>query len=502
MSSVNTRPVRVRIAPSPTGDPHVGTAYIALFNMMFARQHGGQFLLRIEDTDQERSSRASETAIFEALKWLGLHYDEGPDIGGPVGPYRQSERLPLYKKRCEELVSSGKAYRCFCTKERLDELKELQRKMKSGSGYDGHCRYMDPAEVSRRLAAGEPHVVRLRVEKSGKTGYVDGLRGLIEFDNAEVDDQVLLKSDGFPTYHLANVVDDQAMGITHVIRAEEWIPSTPKHLMLYAAFGWEPPQFFHMPLLRNADKSKISKRKNPVSLTWYRESGYLPEALVNFLALQGWSHPSGQDKFTRQEMLESFDITRVGLSGPVFDLEKLGWLNGMYIRELPLPKLRELLKPHIPEGAHFSDAQLTAILPLVQERLRRLDEFHALTSFFHPGPVPVDPESLRVRKKNQPDGVESKTPSEAAKAIESLIEKCRSFKEFEPAPLETAARDVLAGLEGWKPPEFFMLLRKASTGTTDAPPLFDTLSIIGKETCLNRWEQACRLLRGLQAAAS
>src|SRR6185436_11240696 len=328
----NNKPIRVRIAPSPTGDPHVGTAYVALFNYAFARKHGGQFILRIEDTDRERSSMASEAMIFEALHWLGLEWDEGPDKGGPHAPYRQSERSAIYREHAAELVKRGAAYPCFCSRERLDALREEQKAKKKNFGYDGHCRSIGLTEAARRQQAGEAHVIRLAMPREGQSVVHDLLRGDVTIDNAQVDDQVLLKSDGFPTYHLANVVDDHLMGITHVIRAEEWISSTPKHVELYDAFGWTAPEFIHMPLLRNADKSKISKRKNPVSLDYYADAGILPEAMLNFLGLMGWSFGGDREKFTLAEMLAAFDISRVRLGEPVFDLEKLSWLNGLYMR--------------------------------------------------------------------------------------------------------------------------------------------------------------------------
>ncbi|MFH1132138.1 MAG: glutamate--tRNA ligase, partial [Pseudomonadota bacterium] len=298
--------VRVRIAPSPTGDPHVGTAYVVLFNYAYAKRHGGKFILRIEDTDQTRSSRGSEDAILRSLRWLGLEWDEGPDVGGPHGPYRQSERSAIYKEHADLLIERGHAYRCFCTPERLTELRAKQREAKQDPGYDGKCRELDPEEVAKRVAANEPHVVRLKMPKDGETVVPDLLRGEVVISNQQSDDQVLMKSDGMPTYHLANVVDDHLMGITHVIRAEEWISSTPKHLRLYEGFGWELPTFIHLPLLRNKDKSKISKRKNPVSLDYYREIGILPQAMINFLALLGWSYGDDQEKFTLEQMVEKF----------------------------------------------------------------------------------------------------------------------------------------------------------------------------------------------------
>ncbi|MCK5796400.1 MAG: glutamate--tRNA ligase, partial [Deltaproteobacteria bacterium] len=304
-------PVRVRIAPSPTGDPHVGTAYVALFNYAFARHHGGSFILRIEDTDRARSTKASEEAILRALRWLGLEWDEGPDVGGPKGPYRQSERGAIYAEHAQMLIDKGEAYPCFCTPERLATLRDEQRRAKASKlGYDGKCRDIDPTEARARVDAGEAHTVRLKMPTEGQTTLDDGLRGAISLDNAQSDDQVLLKSDGMPTYHLANVVDDHLMGVTHVIRAEEWISSAPKHLRLYEAFGWDPPHFLHLPLLRNNDKnrSKISKRRNPVSLDYYRDIGILPEAMLNFLALMGWSFGEDRERFSLEEMVERFDL--------------------------------------------------------------------------------------------------------------------------------------------------------------------------------------------------
>ena len=326
--------VRTRIAPSPTGDPHVGTAYIALFNQCFARQHGGQFILRIEDTDQVRSSAESEKQILDSLRWLGLEWDEGPDVGGPHGPYRQSERSAIYVEHSEKLVRDGHAFRCFCSSERLDALRAEQMANKQTPGYDGHCLLLSDEQVSQRVAAGEPHVVRMKVPTEGACLVKDMLRGDIEIPWEQVDMQVLMKADGLPTYHLANVVDDHLMGITHVLRGEEWINSAPKHMLLYEYFGWDMPELCHMPLLRNPDKSKLSKRKNPTSITFYERMGYLPQAMLNYLGRMGWSMPDEREKFTLAEMVEHFDIQRVSLGGPIFNVEKLAWLNGLWIREL------------------------------------------------------------------------------------------------------------------------------------------------------------------------
>ena len=314
--------VRTRVAPSPTGDPHVGTAYIALFNLAFARQHGGEFILRIEDTDQVRSTPESEQAILDSLRWLGIEWSEGPDVGGPHGPYRQSERGSVYAEHVEKLLASGHAFKCYRTPEELDAMRAARQASDSSMALKPSDLLLPADEAARREAAGAPYVVRMMVPEEGVCVVNDLLRGPIELDWSQVDAQVLMKSDGMPTYHLANVVDDHLMEITHVIRGEEWISSAPKHKLLYEYFGWEMPQLCHMPLLRNPDKSKLSKRKNPTSIMFYERMGFMPEALLNYLGRMGWSMPDEREKFTREDMFSHFDIHRVSLGGPVFDLEK------------------------------------------------------------------------------------------------------------------------------------------------------------------------------------
>ena len=325
--------VRTRIAPSPTGEPHVGTAYISLFNYAFAAEHGGQFVLRIEDTDQKRSTAKSEKAILDALRWTGLSWDEGPDVGGDYGPYRQSERAEIYQTHCETLIDSGHAFRCFCSAQELDAMRAEQMAAKQTPRYDGRCSHLSAAEADARKARGEESVVRMRVPTDGDCVFSDRLRGDIRIPWSQVDMQVLMKADGLPTYHLANVVDDHLMKITHVIRGEEWLPSAPKHQLLYQYFGWDMPELCHLPLLRNPDQSKLSKRKNPTSILFYRDQGYLPEALLNYLGRMGWSMPDEREQFTLSEMVEAFDIDRVSLGGPIFDLEKLTWLNGQWLQK-------------------------------------------------------------------------------------------------------------------------------------------------------------------------
>jgi len=477
--------VRVRIAPSPTGDPHVGTAYVAVFNRAFARRHGGQFLLRIEDTDRARSSRESESMIFEALRWLGLTWDEGPDVGGPHGPYRQSERGAIYREHGELLLRAGKAYRCFCTAERLEAMREAQKAQKANVGYDGLCRALPPDEALRRAGAGGPWVLRLAVPREGETEFEDRIRGKISFQNALVDDQVLLKSDGFPTYHLANVVDDRLMGITHVIRAEEWISSTPKHVLLYRAFGWELPEFAHLPLLRNQDRSKISKRKNPTSLRWYRERGYLPEALVNFLALMGTSIPGAGEVFSFEDVVRSIDLGRINTTAPVFNLEKLDWLNGEYIRALDPAELERRLAPFAPEEGR---ALLPRVIPLVRDRLKKLSDLPAMTDFlFRERLEDYDP-ALLVPKKATRDAT--------ARVLRGVAAGARS----KAAGVEPTARDWEAWIDavaqevGWKRGDAFMALRVAVTGKTATPPLCESMEVLGRARTIERLDDAAARL--------
>ncbi|HUT33350.1 MAG TPA: glutamate--tRNA ligase [Planctomycetota bacterium] len=476
--------VRVRVAPSPTGDPHVGTAYIALFNRCFARQQGGKFVLRIEDTDRARSTPESEQAIFAALRWLGLDYDEGPDVGGPFGPYRQSERSGIYREHAQLLLNSGAAYRCFCTAERLDALRQEQRARKLDPRYDRLCLSLPEGEAERRAAAGERHVVRLKIP-DGQTAYDDRLRGTITFQNSTIDDQVLLKSDGFPTYHLANVVDDHLMRITHVCRAEEWITSTPKHVLLYQAFGWEMPVFIHMPLLRNADRSKISKRKNPTSLDWYRAEGYLPEALLNFLGLMGFSMPDEREVFTMAEMIEAFSWNRVKTGGPVFDLAKLEWLNGVYIRNLSVDALAERLAAVNARAAAADPAYLRAIVPLIQERIKKFTDFDPWTDFFFAEPLAYDPALLVPKKASREDALAVLDAAAAALAEPS---------DWTPSALEAVGK-ALCESRNWKLGNAFMTLRVAVTGRTASPPLFDCMAVLGRQRSLDRLRRAADLMR-------
>jgi glutamyl-tRNA synthetase len=475
------KPVRVRIAPSPTGDPHVGTAYVALFNYVFARQQGGKFVLRIEDTDQTRARSDSEQLIFDALHWIGLTWDEGPDVGGPHAPYRQSERSDIYRRHADVLLERREAYRCFCTEDRLAKLRIQQQAEKRTLGYDRHCRDLDPADGSRRAAAGEPHVIRLKVPLEGPIVFHDLLRGEVSRDAREIDDQVLLKSDGMPTYHLANVVDDHLMEISHVIRAEEWISSTQKHVLLYRAFEWDAPQFIHMPLLRNADKdkTKISKRKQPVSVNYYRDIGILPEALLNFLGTMGWSFGGDREKFTLAEMIEVFSWDRISLGGPVFNLDKLTWLNEKYVHELSIDELADRII-----AWRLNRDYLRSILPLVQTRIRKLDEVIPATEFLFSGDLDYKPGDLAV-----PDVA----PADVGKALLAYVERFEARVGWTKQVLEEEAGAWCTEL-GWKTKHAFMLLRVAVTGRTATPPLFETMVALGKEITRRRLRRAAEAL--------
>jgi glutamyl-tRNA synthetase len=475
--------MRVRIGPSPTGDPHVGTAYIALFNYVLAKQNGGQFVLRIEDTDRARSHPAFEREIIAALRWLGLDWDEGPDVGGPHGPYRQSERGSLYAEHVATLLASGAAYRCFCTPERLEALRQEQRASKASvQGYDGQCRTIAATAANARSA--EPHVVRLRVDKDRTTVVHDRLRGAVEFTNVQVDDQVLFKSDGMPTYHLANVVDDHLMQISHVLRAEEWLSSTPKHVLLYGAFGWQAPEWIHMPLLRNADKSKISKRKNPVSLNYYREAGFLPAALRNYLALMGWTREDGREQFSVDDLIGEFDFSRISLGGPVFDLQKLTWLNGVYLRN------EQNFTEHL--SRLFAPARLAQIAPLVQERIDKLEDFVAYAGFFFTGDIAYDESATR-------DMLPKTVPAkDLQRALQEVGEGLDALPEFSVHPIEAVLRGVVA-TRGFKVRDLFMAVRVAVTGKAATPGLFETMAVLGKERCRRRIRNAIEHLKKVPA---
>jgi glutamyl-tRNA synthetase len=471
-----TAPIRVRIAPSPTGDPHVGTAYIGLINFLYARQRDGKFVLRIEDTDRARFVATSEQEIFNSLRWLGLTWDEGPDVGGPYGPYRQSERTEIYREHVDILLKNGTAYRAFETADELEALRQRQIAAKLPPRYDGAHRELTQSQIDAYLAEGRPYVVRMKVPagEPGFTEFKDELRGDIRFEHSNVDDQVLMKSDGFPTYHLANVVDDHLMQITDVIRAEEWISSTPKHVLLYKAFGWQLPRFWHMPLLRNLDKSKISKRKNPVSLIYYRQAGFLPEAVINFLGLMGGGMPESTgpvaEKFTLADMVERFDVKNIRLGGPVFDLTKLKWLNGEYLRALTPEAFYKSLRDTV-----LSDSYLQHIAALVQTRIETLGEFGNLTHFFFADDIMPSAEVFVPKKRTREE-----TLAFAAEQLTVLEATDWTHEALEPALKK------LGEEEQWSVKENFMLLRTIITGSTMSPPLLESMVVFGKARSLDR----------------
>lgn len=472
------KPVRVRIAPSPTGDPHVGTAYMALFNLIFARRYGGKFILRIEDTDRTRSRPEYENNIYEALHWCGIEWDEGPDVGGPFGPYRQSERSDIYKEYAMRLVEEGKAYKCFATPEELAEMREVSK------GYDRRYRNLSPEEVADREKAGQPYVIRLKVPLTGECVFDDVVKGRITFPWADIDDQVLLKSDGFPTYHLANIVDDHLMEITHVIRGDEWISSTPKHILLYELFGWEPPQFIHMPLLLGTDGKKLSKRRNPASIFFYRDSGYLPEAFLNFLTLMGYSMPSDREVYTVDEIVKEFDPKRIGLSGAIFDISKLDWLNQHYlINNIPQDKLWDRIKEW-----SFSDAYMRKLMPLAHTRIKTFGEFMELCHFFFINHIPYTEELLT------PKGL---TSEQTASILQTIIWSMEEQENWGRDGIEKASREVAEAFGVNHKKVVITILFAAITGKRQGPPLFDSVQILGKDRTRARLLQAISFLGGL-----
>ena len=479
--------VRVRYGPSPTGEPHVGNIRTALFDWLLARRFGGQFIVRIEDTDQSRAVEGAEQVILDALTWLGLDWDEGPDKGGPFAPYRQSERLPMYVDAAQRLIDDGKAYRCSCTSERLDALRKSQQKAKQPPGYDRHCRGLD-------ISADQPHVVRLAMPGDGDTIVNDYLRGEVSFQNALLDDHVLLKRDGFPTYHLASVVDDHHMEITHVIRGEEWLSSAPRHVQTYAALSWAEPAWVHIPIIRGPDKGKLSKRHGATSIRQYAEEGFLPEALLNFLALLGWSKDETTTIMSRDEITEAFDLDGLGLSSAMFDIERLQEMNARYIRDLDPSDFLRRGRPHLEARVEqsISDDALDRLLPIataIQERVKLMPEFADYTDFFFTtGPLEYDNAELMGRAyKNKPWA--------ALESVEASLNTLRSVDESEwtTPGLESILRD-LATERGEKPGALFTPIRVATTGKRIAPPLFETLETLGQELTVERLNAAAERL--------
>ena len=480
--------IRTRIAPSPTGDPHVGTAYIALFNRCFAHSQQGKFILRIEDTDQARSSIRSEQDIFSSLRWLGLDWDEGPDKGGNFGPYRQSERIDIYEAHVNQLLERGLAFRCFCSSERLDTLRKQQLANRQTPGYDGHCLSLSEAEVQEKLAAGEKYVVRMKVPESGNCVFKDLLRGEVSIAWSQVDMQVLMKSDGLPTYHLANVVDDHLMGITHVIRGEEWINSVPKHVLLYEYFGWNPPIFCHMPLLRNPDKSKLSKRKNPTSINYYRDMGYLPATMVNYLGMMGWSMPQGEEVFNLNQMTQAFDISRVSLGGPIFDIGKLDWLNGVYLREqLSEAEFAKLFMQWASAGG-----RLHKVIPQIRQRVDKFSDIADLAGFFLSGIVQLDAEQFAHKSLEQ---------AQLVKILQFSLWRLESLQDWNRDTIEECLQSLSRSME-LKIRDFLFPLFVVISGRAVSTSVFDSVAILGIDISRARIRHGIEVLGGVSKKAA
>jgi glutamyl-tRNA synthetase len=471
--------IRTRVAPSPTGDPHVGTAYMALFNRVFADSQGGEFILRIEDTDVVRSTDESEQVILDSLRWLGLTWNEGPDVGGPHGPYRQSARKAIYHEHVQRLLAQGDAFHCFCTPERLDEMREAQRAAGENTRYDGRCLALSTADVQRRLGAGEPHVVRMKVPAEGVCRFEDALRGEIEIPWSQVDMQVLVKQDGFPTYHLAVVVDDHLMEISHILRGEEWINSVPKHQLLYRYFGWDMPVHCHLPLLRNPDQSKLSKRRNPTSVNYYRRLGILPEALVNYLGMMGWSMPDERELFTPAEMAADFDLRKIHLGGPVFDLAKLSWLNGQYLRRLS----PEAFMDRIAEWAVNRD-NLARLVPLIQERTERFSDIVPQVDY-----LLGDRRDLRAEDFQHP----KLDAEQVVEILDLLSRELDALRAWERQALFDTCQ-ALAAWMGLKIRDFLAPLFIALSGRAVSLPLFDSMVFLGADLTRVRLREALAVL--------
>ncbi len=478
--------VRVRFAPSPTGYPHVGNIRTALFNWLFARRSGGVFIVRIEDTDQTRKVEDALESILNSLRWLGLDWDEGPEVGGDHGPYFQSERLALYHSSAQRLLAEGDVYLCYCSPQRLAEMRSDQARRKEPPRYDRRCRDLNPGERARFESRGITPVVRFKTPLDGQTRFHDLIRGDIVFDNSTLDDFVLVKSDGYPTYHLANIVDDHSMEISHILRADEWLSSTPRHVLLYQAFGWEPPLFAHLPMILGPDKAKLSKRHGATSVIELKDQGYLPEAVLNFLALLGWSLDDHTEMLSREELVANFSLERISKTGAVFNHEKLLWMNGVYLRQLSpaafLQRIIPLLEDGLPDevARPISEEYVRRIVPLIHERLATINEVITYTDFFFLDTLDHDP-SLLVGKKM--------TPQSTLAALNAAHKRLSALESFDTDSIEGAIRPLAEEL-GIKTGQLFGALRVATTGRPAAPPLFQTMAVLGKGKCLRRLEAA------------
>lgn len=493
---MSTDTVRVRYAPSPTGYPHIGNIRTALFNWLFARHAGGKFIVRIEDTDQARKVEGAVEAILESLRWLGLDWDEGPEVGGEYGPYFQSERRDLYQHHAQQLVELGQAYRCYCTSDRLGQMRAaMAQRRESVRSYDRHCRDLSPEERARLESGGASSVIRFKAPLDGQTTFHDLIRGEITFDNSELDDLVLLKSDGFPTYHLANIVDDHLMKVTHVMRADEWLSSTPRHVLLYRAFGWDPPLYAHLPMILGTDKSKLSKRHGATSVTEYRDAGYVPEAMVNFLALLGWALDDKTEIMGRDDLVKHFSIDRISRTAAIFSHDKLYWMNGVHLRRIvenhgfheftmrALPFLEKGLPDTVerPIDGHY----VNRIAPLMYERVNILSELPERMAFFFVEELDYDAKMLLVK------GIEKEIALSSLKTCLRRLEGCAFRQDAVEELMRSVAEEI-----GLKAGTLFGLIRIAVTGRTATPPLFETMIVLGKERCLRRIEAAIARLEG------
>jgi len=494
-----TTPARTRFAPSPTGRTHIGGARTALYDYLLARQTGGQFILRIEDTDAKRLVPGAEQEIIDSLRWLGLEWDEGPDLGGPYAPYRQSERKPIYQERALALIESGQAYYCFCSPERLSQMRQDQQKRKQPPRYDGRCRALAPNEARSRLDQGETAVIRFRTPREGTTTAVDLLRGAITVENATIDDYVLLKSDGLPVYHLAAMVDDHLMEITHVLRSSEWLPTFPLHVLIVRAFGWAEPVWVHLSIFLNpTGKGKMSKRHavDPKSDAFsiypldLRDLGYLPEGVLNWLALMGWSYDDHTEIFTQEELVSHFSLERLHPSPAAVNFTKLDHFNGIHLRQLAPPDLARRLLPFFQEaGLTADESGLSRIVPLLQERIRTLEEAVEMAGFFFRDDVDPRPEALVVG---------GRTAAESAEALQRARDATAGVGAWRAADIEQPMR-ALADAEGLSAGQLFGGMRMAITGQAVSPPLFESMEIIGREICIARLENAISALQTLAA---
>ncbi len=493
----NQNTVRVRFAPSPTGYLHIGGMRTAFFNYLFAKANNGKFILRIEDTDQNRFVKDALEDIIVSLKWMDVFWDEGPEIGGDKGPYFQSARTEIYQEHAKKLINEGKAYYCYCSQERLDKIREEQKENQSIGGYDRKCRNLTPEQQKEFEAQGIKPVIRFKTPLEGKTTFNDAIRGEVSFENKNLDDCVLLKSDGFPTYHLANVIDDQFMDITHVLRGEEWIPSTPRHILLYKSFDYKPPIFAHLPVILSPNGGKLSKRDGATNMRQFIDQGYIKEAMANFLALLGWSYDDSTEFFTIDELKQYFSLDKIGKGSPTFSYEKLNWFNGKYIRKLSVEDLTNGAIPFIQKAGLIEENPseetynyLLKIIPLIQEKITTLAEIPSMINFFFANRLDFSSEEdlLPVRKKK-------KMPKDdVIKVLEATLNILEKADDFSVESLENSLRGLTESL-GMGAGKIFMPIRIAITGSIASPGLFESISVLGKDKTIKRLQDALEILK-------